>query len=299
MGDARGWAAGGKLIVFSPRWGDTLSVMRADGTHRRNLGVGADYADVSPSGRLVAGMREDADHVVTDPRSLVLSTLERTHVKTFQLPVDVEGPQTWAPDGRAITFSWGRSGTVVLDIRTGATHVLRQILNPTWSPDSRRLASLVRCPGRPVTSPPCLLVMQRDGKRRLVVGLRLGRGLAATWSPLWSPDGSRLAFVARRPLSNLDSATIYVVRPDGTGLRRVTQVPHSPYSMAWSPTSRELAFSSPVGIMTIGLNGGTPRRVTYRQPSVIMWAPASRILFSRHGMMFTVVPGEQPEPIRG
>src|SRR5579872_1036268 len=61
--------------------------------------------------------------------------------------------------------------------------------------------------------------------------------------PQISPDGSRVAFVARRmngPKDRYDS-DVYVVRSDGTGLIRIAKTGKDS-EPAWSPDSRTLAF---------------------------------------------------------
>ncbi|HET9096624.1 MAG TPA: S9 family peptidase [Candidatus Baltobacteraceae bacterium] len=61
--------------------------------------------------------------------------------------------------------------------------------------------------------------------------------------PQISPDGSRVAFEARRmngPKDRYDT-DLYIVRTDGTGLTRITRDGHDS-GPAWSPDSRTLAF---------------------------------------------------------
>src|SRR4029077_9288191 len=51
----------------------------------------------------------------------------------------------------------------------------------------------------------------------------------------WSPDGSLIAFTS--------GTYVYVVHPDGTGLRHVADA----YDFAWSPDGRLLAVAGPAG----------------------------------------------------
>jgi TolB protein len=59
---------------------------------------------------------------------------------------------------------------------------------------------------------------------------------AMYFSPAWSPDGAKLAFVVSRDGNN----DIYVMNADGTG--RVRLAPG--WSPAWSPEGSEIAFAS-------------------------------------------------------
>lgn len=62
-----------------------------------------------------------------------------------------------------------------------------------------------------------LCSLKPGGHRRLLV--RHGR------EPAWSPDGRRLALVGRDG--------VYIARPDGSALRRVTRM--RPLSLDWQP----------------------------------------------------------------
>jgi Tol biopolymer transport system component len=85
----------------------------------------------------------------------------------------------------------------------------------------------------------------------------LGDGL----SPAWSPNGRSIAFdtlVDR----NYD---VWVMRPDGSGRRRVTQDPAPDYFASWSPDGASIVFTSDRGgedLFLIGADGTGERRLT-------------------------------------
>lgn len=62
-------------------------------------------------------------------------------------------------------------------------------------------------------------------------------GVAAS-GPAWSPDGSRLAFLAGMG----DDAEVHVVASDGSGLRRLTSNDVPEAAVSWSPDGRRLLF---------------------------------------------------------
>lgn len=84
----------------------------------------------------------------------------------------------------------------------------------------------------PVDGEKAIVVMHLDGTRAIT--------LTTGISPVWSPDGARLAFVAARE-SDLD---IFVMRSDGTGLTNLTQSRGNDDSPAWSPDGQFIVFSS-------------------------------------------------------
>lgn len=58
--------------------------------------------------------------------------------------------------------------------------------------------------------------------------------------PIWSPDGTRLAFV----LPTAYATDIYIVNADGTNFQNLTNSPTYDFWPAWSPDSTKLAFVS-------------------------------------------------------
>jgi len=78
--------------------------------------------------------------------------------------------------------------------------------------------------------------------------------------PVWSPDGSRIAF---REWSSNDMANICVINVDGSGHRCLTDDQVENGTPAWSPDGEWLAFRSPRGgipaIDLIPVDGETRR----------------------------------------
>jgi Tol biopolymer transport system component/imidazolonepropionase-like amidohydrolase len=101
--------------------------------------------------------------------------------------------------------------------------------------------------------------------------------------PVWSPDGSHLAYYAYRE----GNYAIWTVRPDGTDAKQVTQGEHDDREPAWSPDGATIAFASDRGgaynIWVVDAAGGTPRPVTSgtREDRAPAWSSDGRtILFS-------------------
>jgi dipeptidyl aminopeptidase/acylaminoacyl peptidase len=64
-------------------------------------------------------------------------------------------------------------------------------------------------------------------------------GTGSYFSPRWSPDGGRLAYVAAEG----GSPQLFVRWMSSGESARITQLPQSPSSIAWSPDGRRLAYS--------------------------------------------------------
>jgi Tol biopolymer transport system component len=85
--------------------------------------------------------------------------------------------------------------------------------------------------------------------------------------PDWSPDGRLIAFASSR-----NTGGIYVIRPDGTGLRRVFRGGAS--NVDWSPDGRRIAFQDR-GISMVRFDGGRPTRVLRGTGfSLPAWSPS-------------------------
>jgi dipeptidyl aminopeptidase/acylaminoacyl peptidase len=153
---------------------------------------------------------------------------------------------------------------------------------PVWSPDSRRLAFTARVPeqGRygtaegvgPEAEPPRLITTlnyriddvgfvtdrrshvflvdlpgdRDDDGAPLPEPVQLTGGDADDTDVTWSPDGAELAFVsARHEDADADLVrSVYAVRADGSGLRRVTRSRSDCQHPAWAPDGRAIYLTA-------------------------------------------------------
>lgn len=96
----------------------------------------------------------------------------------------------------------------------------------------------------------------------------LEAGEASYLAPRWSPDGSRLAYVAAGP----GGAQLYV-RWMATGRSaRVASLEQAPNDIAWSPDGKSLAFTMLVG------DEGRPLGAPIRRPEGAKWAEPLKVI---------------------
>ena len=93
--------------------------------------------------------------------------------------------------------------------------------------------------------------------------------------PVWSPDGTRIAFESFRE----GNGDIYVMNADGSGLTRLTSDPALDSSPSWSPDGTRIAFESSregnINIYVIDADGSNLARLT-DDPAVDkdpVWSP--------------------------
>jgi Tol biopolymer transport system component len=83
-------------------------------------------------------------------------------------------------------------------------------------------------------------------------------GLFFETQPAWSPDGATIAFASRRD----GRSHIYVMRADGTDVRRLTSGSEDDSRPAWSPDGRRIAFARAGEVYVVPAAGGRAYRLT-------------------------------------
>jgi dipeptidyl aminopeptidase/acylaminoacyl peptidase len=137
--------------------------------------------------------------------------------------------------------------------------------DPQISPDSRTIA-YVRKSNDIMTDkarPTIWLVDVASGQQHPLVA-----GAGSYSSPRWSPDGTRLAYVA----SDGGSAQLFVRWVASGESARITGLPDSPNSIAWSPDGRRIAYSMFVPDEAMRLGSAPPK------PEGAKWADPLQVI---------------------
>lgn len=254
-----------------------VCLIRADGSEARRVtsALATTDPDWSPDGRRIAFTRNQDVGESTGFTSDDVFVMDADGSDLRQLTPDeqglMSGQPTWSPDGAEIAFVRGQSVASVVPSRYGSLHVVdadggearrlgesRTDADPDWSPNG---SEIVFVHGEDLASPTdanddIFVLDLTTGVTRQLTRTPPGIYEAA---PAWSPDGSRIAFARVTSTSEFDgTASIHVLRRDGTGERLVLAhrlYAYSPYSLAWSPDGRTIAFetSSTIGCTSISL----------------------------------------------
>ncbi len=107
-----------------------------------------------------------------------------------------------------------------------------------------------------------LYVLNDDGTSR-----RLEIGLGRSWGPVFSPDGTRLAFQTQA--ADRTPTELWVANADGSDARSISGdvAPTGNWGFTWSPDSRRIAYASDAGggysaLYVAAADGSGVRRIT-------------------------------------
>lgn len=259
------FAPDGSNLVFTRDESKTQSIWRvnADGTGEQRLTAaprfshpsgrqanqGSHTAAYSPNGRLIAFVRGDP-------------------------------PLRRFPGGRGLARN--TSLEVMAQDGTDTHRVVRlgyrfDVDALTWSPDGRRIAyTAVRLKRKFVYA--LFIVDARGGQPKRITSWRTG-GIDVDWSP----GGKVLLARFAPPGSEFEGGNYYTMRPDGSGLRRLTRFgPKANTGFArWSPDGKAIVFANggvggndDVYVMRADGSGVTPLTRTPTWDSAPAWGPA-------------------------
>ncbi len=181
-----------------------------------------------------------------------------------------EAEPAWSPDGQYVIFQsdcggsydiWfvGREGGRPTQLTYTPDVDERE---PDWSPNGSEIVYRTSPLGSPRNADGEIWVMNADGSGSHGLGVR-GR------SPVWSPEGHRIAFMSERR----GGWEIYVYDLRDRSMIRLTSCSANCRWPSWSPDGQYVIYNSTTGpgstiadtIWYISATGGTPRRLVSSQ----------------------------------
>lgn len=290
------WSPDGTRIAFvDPVVGRRgIYVSNPDGSDAQRLteGVNDGWPSWSPDGARIAfsSTRYDPSIEVCEPGAdfrcptdLYMMTADGSDVTRLTSDPAPDYQPTWSPEGGRIAFvdagnremAPGESGmaprvfTVGIDgsdISPASSGQGGSDFSPSWSPDGKQIVfAAIR------NEDWGIWVVNADGTGEHAI---VGPGRYVD-DPVWSPDGELIAFVGnpRTPDYSPDDA-VYVMRPDGTDIERLSNRDLDKYGVAgdiaWQPlpaseSSTSTSVSDPI---VIERSPGAVSAVTYGFGSV-------------------------------
>jgi Tol biopolymer transport system component len=281
--------APGRVLLTYIAANGGICLVRPDGSHPVRLTPR--WKDIggpawSPRGRYLAFGRQTGPE-----QSKIFVANARGQIRWRFGGGHYNGGPLWSPDGRYIAYSAAWAHVYSLEVARmngsddngvagspgfptyGPGH-------PTWVPGGQRLAF---DDGDFVDTPQGIFTVAPDGSdRRLLIG--------NARQPAFSPDGSKLAYVAYRPW---EFDGLFVAGADGSSPRALA--PQSGQlswgTPAWSPNDRRLAFTQSTllngravhtDLILVGVDGSGERVLATAAPpaglSAPVWSPGGKFV---------------------
>ncbi len=228
------WASGTELLYF-------LSERRPDpGFYRMSFARDtAVFVAPNPVGRNAPQPSPDGEWIAyaagrNGNQDIYVSRLDGAGERRITSHESDDGQPAWSPDGRTLAFTSFRdrnSEVYTIDVWGGTprniTRNRSNDTNPSWSPDGTQiLFDSTRPPG----GNPDIFVTDRLGTTVRNLTNHGNVDLIASWSP----DGNWITFQSSRD----GDWEVYVMRPDGSGQRRLTHSRGFDGDAHWVPAAK-------------------------------------------------------------
>ena len=214
----------------------------------------------SPDGSQVVYMRGTPDPTRSD---IYIANADGSNAQPLVQAIKLGSSPTWSPNGKKIAYTENLGTIHVIDTNGNNKRTLVGAdpngndfgATPQWSPAGNKIvySKIVGA------DPNCVVgslvahiaVMNTDGSGQQ----QLTNDRCGSYEPVWSPDGSRIAFTSDRT----NNEEIWTMAADGSNQTRLTNDLEMDSSPSWSPDGSRIAFdSSRTGafqIWTMNANG--------------------------------------------
>ena len=199
------------------------------------------FPSFSPDGRRLIYSQYGNNGMAASDTSIEIMDVDGSRKRTLHYEKGVASyDASWSPSGDAILFSVGRYFRA-----PGLPAAQIAIIKPDGS-DFRTIVDDGVNNGFPSWSPDGKQIVYKQGKHLVIRTLADGKTVPLTDGshydnfPQWQPHGGLILFTSDRD----GRFELYTIRPDGTDLKRLTNVAGSNAHSAWSPDGAWIVFSS-------------------------------------------------------
>jgi dipeptidyl aminopeptidase/acylaminoacyl peptidase len=270
--------------------------------------------NISPDGRYAAFALRTASKSDTPelPGEIWLADISAKQSRRLTFGKATDQSPRWSPDSQQIAFlsdrlQPGQRQIYVLNVNRGEARPLTdlrgEIDSPAWSFDGREIAFMYRAePSEPTSPGNDRQVEAENLQYHRIWAVNLETGDLRPLTPdgyeihefAWSPDGKKLAVVAKRGdilTSGWYTAQLYVVDQPDT-IQQLFNAKRQLCALVWSPDSQKIAFmicliSDPPlwqgDVNIISANGGEPRQITPREMPLsinkLEWREPDRMIY--------------------
>ena len=241
-----------------------LTSVRSDGSTERGLNIEVGGEDSTSTASVSqAAVSSDGDSLVfaavsNGVQELYTANANGSNIEQLtNLSADQTVDPAWSPDGQFIAFASDTNGNLDIYVVSANGGIPRRVTStpdderqPVWSPNGQYLAYIVS----PTSLESEIYVVEigeiSDLSQPLIEentsddACKITRAPRSSYSPSFSPDGTRLAFVSNRDSAN--ETDVYIMNVDGTSVQLVTlnDGKSQEQSVSWSPDGRWLAVTT-------------------------------------------------------
>jgi len=255
------WSPDGSKIAFiSDRGGNReIYIMNSDGSGQKQLTNNSSRINTpswSPDGKNIVFSSVQGDDTRPLNWDIYVINVDGSEQRQLTHKSDRDVHPSWSPDGKKITFhSSSRKNAMDVYVMNADGSDKQNVTNspvwdgyPSWSPNGEKIVYVLiwnnlilnnQIWNNQMNYRRDIFVMNQDGSDKMNLTNRANSDFVG--SPIWSPDGKKIAFESFTEEKNQD---IYVMNADGTDIKNLTNNTVFDGYHSWSPDGRKIVFMS-------------------------------------------------------